>query len=436
MLKLIMPKMGESVAEATILKWLKKEGDRVEADESILEIATDKVDTEVPSPASGILTKCLFSEGQVVKVGEVIAMITSDKEEQVGTLPTPPSPSSPEKTTHSTSNGKPLHHHAVDSSPVIGETFSKISTEGRFYSPLVRNIAKESGISFKELELIQGSGSNNRLTKQDLLKHLEKKNSQVEIQTPISTVSVKSLPPTNSSGGNVEIIEMDRMRKLIADHMVMSKQTSPHVTSFVEADVTNMVKWRERVKGDFEKREKEKITYTPLFIEAVCKAIKDFPMINVSVDGTKIIIKKDINIGMATALPSGNLIVPVIRNADYLNLIGITKMVNDLANRARNNKLKPDEIQDGTFTITNVGTFGNVMGTPIINQPQVAILALGAIRKKPVVIETPEGDTIGIRQMMFLSLSYDHRVVDGSLGGSFLRRIADYLEQFDTSRQI
>ena len=436
MLKLIMPKMGESVAEATILKWLKKEGDRVEADESILEIATDKVDTEVPSPASGILTKCLFSEGQVVKVGEVIAMITSDKEEQVGTPPTPPSPSIPEKTTHSTSNGKPLHHQTVDPSPMIDETFSKISTEGRFYSPLVRNIAKESGISFKELELIQGSGSNNRLTKQDLLKHLEKKNSQVEIQTPISTVSVKSLPPTNSSGGNVEIIEMDRMRKLIADHMVMSKQTSPHVTSFVEADVTNMVKWRERVKGDFEKREKEKITFTPLFIEAVCKAIKDFPMINVSVDGTKIIIKKDINIGMATALPSGNLIVPVIRNADYLNLIGITKMVNDLANRARNNKLKPDEIQDGTFTITNVGTFGNVMGTPIINQPQVAILALGAIRKKPVVIETPEGDTIGIRQMMFLSLSYDHRVVDGSLGGSFLRRIADYLEQFDASRQI
>ena len=431
-----MPKMGESVAEATILKWLKKEGDRVEADESILEIATDKVDTEVPSPASGILTKCLFSEGQVVKVGEVIAMITSDKEEQVGTTPTPPSPSIPEKTTHSTSNGKPLHHQTVDPSPMIGETFSKISTEGRFYSPLVRNIAKESGISFKELELIQGSGSNNRLTKQDLLKHLEKKNSQVEIQTPISTVSVKSLPPTNSSGGNVEIIEMDRMRKLIADHMVMSKHTSPHVTSFVEADVTNMVKWRERVKGDFEKREKEKITFTPLFIEAVCKAIKDFPMINVSVDGTKIIIKKDINIGMATALPSGNLIVPVIRNADYLNLIGITKMVNDLANRARNNKLKPDEIQDGTFTITNVGTFGNVMGTPIINQPQVAILALGAIRKKPVVIETPEGDTIGIRQMMFLSLSYDHRVVDGSLGGSFLRRIADYLEQFDASRQI
>ena len=434
MVKLIMPKMGESVAEATILKWLKKEGDRVEADESILEIATDKVDTEVPSPASGILTKCLFSEGQVVKVGEVIAMIASEKEDQVVT-PTPSS-SVTEKTSNSSSNGKHLQQQAMSASPMNVDTFPKTSSEGRFYSPLVRNIAKESGLSIKELEQIQGSGSNNRLTKQDLLKHLDKKNSQVEIQTPISTGGVKSVPPTISSSGNVEIIEMDRMRKLIADHMVMSKHTSPHVTSFVEADVTNMVKWRERVKGDFEKREKEKITFTPLFIEAVCKAIKDFPMINISVDGTKIIIKKDINIGMATALPSGNLIVPVIKNADYLNLIGITKMVNDLANRARNNKLKPEEIQDGTFTITNVGTFGNVMGTPIINQPQVAILALGAIRKKPVVIETPEGDTIGIRQMMFLSLSYDHRVVDGSLGGSFLRRIADYLEQFDASRQI
>lgn len=434
MVKLIMPKMGESVAEATILKWLKKEGDRVEADESILEIATDKVDTEVPSPSSGILTKCLFSEGQVVKVGEVIAMIDSEKEEQVGT--STPSPTIPEKTSTLSSNGKHLQQHAISASPMYEDTFPKTSSEGRFYSPLVRNIAKESGMSIKELEQIQGSGSNNRLTKQDLLKHLENKNSKVEIQTPISSSSIKSMPSTIPSSGNVEIIEMDRMRKLIADHMVMSKQTSPHVTSFVEADVTNIVRWRERVKGDFEKREKEKITFTPLFIEAVCKAIKDFPMINISVDGTKILVKKDINIGMATALPSGNLIVPVIKKADYLNLIGITKMVNDLANRARNNKLKPEEIQDGTFTITNVGTFGNVMGTPIINQPQVAILALGAIRKKPVVIETPEGDTIGIRQMMFLSLSYDHRVVDGSLGGSFLRRIADYLEQFDASRQI
>ena len=438
MVKLIMPKMGESVAEATILKWLKKEGDRVEADESVLEIATDKVDTEVPSPVSGILTKCLFAEGQVVKVGEVIAMITSEKEEQVESTP-PPSQVVKEKTSISSSNGKPMLQQIVSTTPGSEEPISKTSSSGRFYSPLVRNIAKASGVSMAELEKIRGSGSNDRLTKQDILKHLEKQINPAEVSLPALNISVQPVLQnalSTSVGGNVEIIEMDRMRKIIADHMVMSKHISPHVTSFVEADVTNMVKWRERVKGDFEKRENEKITYTPLFIEAVCKAIKDFPMINISVDGTKIIIKKNINIGMATALPSGNLIVPVIRNADYLNLIGITKIVNDLANRARNNKLKPDEIQDGTFTITNVGTFGNVMGTPIINQPQVAILALGAIRKKPVVIETPEGDTIGIRQMMFLSLSYDHRVVDGSLGGSFLRRIADYLEQFDASRQV
>jgi 2-oxoglutarate dehydrogenase E2 component (dihydrolipoamide succinyltransferase) len=321
------------------------------------------------------------------------------------------------------------------------EKFPEKSNSGRFYSPLVRNIARESGLKLTDLDGLKGSGANNRLTKQDLLKHLDDltpaqpapaANGKEERVAPKSPVTA----PMPSVSGNVEIIEMDRMRKLIADHMVMSKQTSPHVTSYVEADVTNLVNWRERVKGEFERREKEKITYTPLFIEAVCKAIKDFPMVNISVDGTRILVKKFINIGMATALPSGNLIVPVIRNADYLNLTGLTKMVNDLANRARNNRLKPEEIQDGTFTITNVGTFGNVMGTPIINQPQVAILALGAIRKKPAVIETPEGDTIGIRQMMFLSLSYDHRVVDGSLGGSFLRRIADYLEKFDASRQV
>jgi len=439
MVKLIMPKMGESVAEATILKWLKKEGDRIEADEPVLEIATDKVDTEVPSPASGILSKCLFAEGQVVKVGEVIAEILSEKDEKAGT-PAPTVQAAPviEKASTPSSNGKPSLQHATSSSVAVEEPLSKSSSSGRFYSPLVRNIAKESGMTMAELEKIEGSGANNRLTKQDLLTHLDKKQKPAETQSPvISQVSqpVQQSIPSSSISGNVEIIEMDRMRKLIAEHMVMSKHTSPHVTSFVEADVTNLVKWRERVKGDFEKREKEKITFTPLFIEAVCKAIKDFPMVNISVEGTKIIVKKNINIGMAAALPSGNLIVPVIKNADYLNLVGLTKMVNDLANRARNNKLKPDEIQDGTFTITNVGTFGNVMGTPIINQPQVAILALGAIRKKPAVIETPEGDTIGIRQMMFLSLSYDHRVVDGSLGGSFLRRIADYLEQFDTNRQ-
>ena len=418
MIQLIMPKMGESVAEATILKWLKKEGDKIEADEAVLEIATDKVDSEVPSPAAGILSKRLFEEGQVVKVGEVIAMIAAEGESAGASAPAVSAPSAP---------------------------IEKVSASGRFYSPLVRNIAKQEGVTLNELESIKGSGANNRLTKQDLIEHLSNRGQQPATTQPATQPSAapKATPasapvqtPSVSVSGNVEIIEMDRMRKLIADHMVMSKQTSPHVTSYVEADVTNIVKWREKVKKTFEKRENEKITYTPIFIEAVAKAIRDYPMVNVSVEGTKILIKKNINIGMAAALPSGNLIVPVIKSADFLNLIGLTKVVNDLANRARNNKLKPDEIQDGTFTITNVGTFGNVMGTPIINQPQVAILAVGAIRKKPAVIETPEGDSIGIRHMMFLSLSYDHRVVDGSLGGSFLRRIADYLEQFDSNRSI
>lgn len=432
-----MPKMGESVAEATILKWLKKEGDTVEADEPILEIATDKVDSEVPSPATGILSKCLFAEGQVVKVGETIAMISSEKETTFTEKPKPEPVNETREKVLVSSNGS--------SNKTVSETIQpeiQKASSGRFYSPLVRNIAKDKGISLQQLDNIKGSGSGNRLTKQDLLNHIQVQPQEiVKVETPIyqakeETKTIQAPISYSSVGGQVEIIEMDRMRKLIADHMVMSKHTSPHVTSFVEADVTNMVHWREKIKGDFEKREKEKITFTPLFIEAVCKAIKDFPMINVSLDGTKIIVKKNINIGMAAALPSGNLIVPVIKNADFLNLTGLTKVVNDLANRARNNKLKPDEIQDGTFTITNVGTFGNVMGTPIINQPQVAILATGAIRKKPAVIETPEGDTIGIRQMMFLSLSYDHRIVDGSLGGSFLRRIADYLEKFDFSRQI
>ncbi len=436
MIQLIMPKMGESVAEATILKWLKKEGDSVEADESILEIATDKVDSEVPSPSAGIISKRLFEEGQVVKVGEVIALISGAGEKIEAT-------SSPEKV-----NVPKVEESAKAVVPSNGtasnETISldKSSSSGRFYSPLVRNIAQKEGVSMNELETIKGSGANNRLTKQDLIEHISSRSNTPITQSTESNNSAQAIapktfsPPAVSISGNVEIIEMDRMRKLIADHMVMSKHVSPHVTSYVEADVTNLVRWREKVKSSFEKREKEKITFTPLFIEAVCKAIRDFPMVNVSVDGTKIIVKKYINIGMATALPSGNLIVPVIKSADQLNLIGITKSVNDLAARARNNKLKPDEIQDGTFTITNVGTFGNVMGTPIINQPQVAILAVGAIRKKPAVIETPEGDSIGIRHMMFLSLSYDHRVVDGGLGGSFLRRIADYLEQFDINRSI
>ena len=441
MVQLIMPKMGESVAEATILKWLKKEGDPIEADEPILEIATDKVDSEVPSPTAGIMGKRLFEEGQVVKVGEVIAEI-SEVGGQVSAAPAQTAapvaiPQAVKVENTASSNGS--SHNTTE------VTIEKNSASGRFYSPLVRNIAKQEGVPMNELESIKGSGANNRLTKQDLLQHITNRGSQPAIATPSTSQPAVQAPakdkpaysaPAVSVSGNVEIIEMDRMRKLIADHMVMSKQTSPHVTSYVESDVTNMVKWRDKVKNTFEKRENEKITFTPLFIEAVAKAIRDFPMVNVSVDGTKIIVKKYINIGMATALPSGNLIVPVIKNADHLNLIGITKSVNDLANRARTNKLKPDEIQDGTFTITNVGSFGNVMGTPIINQPQVAILAVGAIRKKPAVIETPEGDSIGIRHMMFLSLSYDHRVVDGSLGGSFIRRIADYLEQFDINRTI
>jgi len=375
----------------------------------------------------------------------VIALIAAEGEAVLSSAPPSATPVSKPVSSNGTAEKKIPVPSATSSSPslvnVSSESLSTPGTRGssgKFYSPLVRNIAKQEGIAMSELESIKGSGMNERVTKEDLLKHIQQRGkpatTQQSNQPVTSQLSYSS--PAISVSGNTEIIEMDRMRKLIADHMVMSKHTSPHVTSFVEADVTNLVKWREKVKNDFEKREKEKITYTPVFIEAVVKAIKDFPMINVSVDGTKIIIKKDINIGMATALPSGNLIVPVIKKADYLNLTGITKMVNDLASRARNNKLKPDEIQDGTFTITNVGTFGNVMGTPIINQPQVAILATGAIRKKPAVIETPQGDAIAIRHMMFLSLSYDHRVVDGSLGGSFIRRIADYLEQFDVNRVI
>lgn len=433
--------MGESVAEATILKWLKKEGDPIAVDEPVLEIATDKVDSEVPSQTAGVLSKRLFEEGQVVKVGEVIALIAVEGE--TGATPSQPAVKAPAVSTAapaSASSPAPTATSRV-------EPLARKSNSGRFYSPLVRNIAREEGLSMSDLEAIPGTGANNRVTKQDLINALSgRQNGSVRQTQPVApTAPVGSPAPTStlspvatpaSAGNNIEIIEMDRMRKLIADHMVMSKHTSPHVTSFVEADVTNLVKWRDKVKSEFEKKEKEKITFTPIFIEAVCKAIRDFPMINVSVDGNKVIIKKNINIGMAAALPSGNLIVPVIKNADLLNLLGMTRAVNDLANRARQNKLKPDEIQDGTFTLTNVGTFGNVMGTPIINQPQVAILATGAIRKKPAVIETPEGDTIGIRQMMFLSLSYDHRVVDGALGGSFLRRVADYLEQFDVNRAV
>ena len=432
--ELVMPKMGESIMEATILKWNKKPGDAVEQDETVLEIATDKVDSEVPSPVKGFLVKTMFNENDVVPIGQIIAILDTE-----AASPTASS---------SVAASEPVAQvstQAMNVAPVaIKTTESAPSTSNKFYSPLVKTIADKEQITISELDALPGSGANGRVTKQDILAFVAtKSNASTAASTPVAQVvssSPASIAPTPSTmskyGDNVEIIEMDRMRKLISDHMVMSKTTSPHVTSFVEIDVTPLVQWRDRIKGPFEKKYGQKITFTPVFIQAVARAIADFPMINISVDGNNLIRKKDINIGMAAALPSGNLIVPVIKNAQNLNLLGITKAVNDLAGKARNNKLKPEEIQDGTFTLTNVGTFGNVMGTPIINQPQVAIMATGVIRKKPAVVETPYGDMIAIRQLMFLSLSYDHRVVDGSLGGSFLRKVGDYLEQFDVDQDI
>jgi 2-oxoglutarate dehydrogenase E2 component (dihydrolipoamide succinyltransferase) len=443
---LLMPKMGESVAEATIIKWLKNEGDKVSIDEPVLEIATDKVDSEVPSPFEGILLKKNFAEGEVVQVGKVIAVIGAPNESTTtATTNTPSTPNTPtaSQTPASTSTSTSIEKPA---------TATVVSTSNRFYSPLVRSIAAQEGISQAELDTINGTGKDGRVTKNDILNYIPNRNKSVTpsaattqappTQTPaqaptiITPSKTEPVKPAIPIGPNDEIIEMDRMRKIIAENMVASKRISPHVTSFVEADVSNIVIWRDKVKKEFEKREKEKLTFTPIFIEAIVKAIKDFPMINISVDGTNIIKRGEINIGMATALPTGNLIVPVIKKADQLNLLGLTKAVNDLANRARNNKLSPDELAGGTYTISNVGSFGNVMGTPIIPQPQVAILAVGAIRKKPAVIETPLGDTIGIRHLMFLSHSYDHRVIDGSLGGQFVRRVADYLENFDVNREI
>ena len=547
--KLLLPKMGESVEEATIIRWTKNPGDYIEADETVMEIATDKVDSDVPSPVSGKLVEKLYKDNDVVKVGAVIAIIETNEPggepasapavEQIQHTPPPvPVQQAPEAPIQHTAppvpvelNPEPVAIAQVEPNPIEeikSPLFSEqrrdyaepvavpyteqlqpkteeksedaAKGESRFYSPLVKNIAAQEGISNAELDKIPGTGAEGRLTKDDLLAYVQNRaqNGQpetapveapaaleapkpetaqeakppvVEAPTPqpiaegpkpepvidvpaqaAASESLKSEPATEApkpssepteikmakgvslSSGD-EIIEMDRMRRLIADHMVMSKQTSPHVTSFVEADVTNLVLWREKIKSSFEKREGQKITFTPIFIEAVVRAIKDLPMINVQVNGNQIIKKKDINISMATALPSGNLIVPVIKRADELNLVGLTKAVNDLASRARENKLKPDDVQGGTFTLTNVGSFGNVMGTPIINQPQVAILAVGAIRKKPAVIETLQGDMIGIRHMMFLSLSYDHRVVDGALGGSFVRRVADYLENWETDRE-
>ena len=430
--ELILPKMGESVHEATIIKWLKNEGDKIALDEAVVEIATDKVDSEIPSSVEGTLVKKLFKEGDVVQVGKPIGIISNGSGAVAASSPIMSEKIKP------IVDVKPSVEHgdAPSLADFVKGGVEKGSTS-RFYSPLVRNIARQEGISMAELDVLTGTGMDGRVTKQDIISYLPTRK-ETDVSVPQKNKTVPSeipVPKVVTSAGD-EIIEMDRMRKLIADHMVMSKHVSPHVTSYVEADVTNLVKWRDKIKTSFEKREGEKITFTPVFIEAVAKAIRDFPMINVSVDGTKIILRKNINIGMATALPSGNLIVPVIKNADRLNLLGLTKSINDLAGRARVNKLLPDEIQGGTFTLTNVGGFGNVMGAPIINQPQVAIMATGVIKKKPVVLETESGDSIGIRSMMFLSLSYDHRVVDGMLGGSFLRRVADYLEKFDVNRTI
>ena len=434
--------MGESVAEATIIKWVKQPGDTIKMDETVLEIATDKVDSEVPSPVAGKLIKQLFVENDIAQVGQVIAIIDTDMNASVETTVSEPVQVNVPATEETPKAAEIPGIEQLSTPEQVVAPKADFSASERFYSPLVKSIAAEEAISLSELDSINGSGADGRVTKQDILDYLASRTGSAAPQPQKTetqkTEAPKAAPapaPTVSVSGGDEIIEMDRMRKLIADHMVMSKHTSPHVTSFVEADVTNIVQWRERIKKGFEKRENEKITFTPIFIEAVSKAIKDFPMINVSVNGNQIIKKKDINIGMATALPSGNLIVPVIKNADQLNLVGITKSVNDLANRARQNKLQPDEVQNGTFTLTNVGSFGNVMGTPIINQPQVAILAVGAIKKKPAVIETEHGDVIAIRHMMFLSLSYDHRVVDGALGGSFVRKVADYLEGWDTNRE-
>ncbi len=451
--ELLLPKMGESVAEATVIKWLKNPGDSIALDDTVLEIATDKVDSEVPSPVVGKMIKQLFNEGDVAQVGDVIAIIEKETNDESSALAKPQNTQENEEQHAELKEYKQpekgegtipvVEQLILDSKPIEPPS----QNSDRFYSPLVKSIAVEEKISSSELDKITGSGADGRLTKDDLLNYIETKNvakkqdsvkSSAHSEKPVqeAPIAKSEIAAAVSIHAGDEVIEMDRMRKLIAEHMVNSVATAPHVTSFVEADVTNLVLWRNKVRDGFEKREKEKITFTPLFAEAVSKAIKDFPMVNVSVSGTQIIKKKDINLGLAAALPSGNLIVPVIKNADQLNLVGLTKAVNDLATRARVGKLKPDETQGGTFTLTNVGTFGNVMGTPIINQPQVAILAVGAIKKKPAVLETEFGDVIAIRHMMFLSLSYDHRVVDGSLGGMFVRRVADYLENWDIDREV
>jgi 2-oxoglutarate dehydrogenase E2 component (dihydrolipoamide succinyltransferase) len=448
---LVMPKLGESIMEATILKWHKQPGDKVKMDETILEIATDKVDSEVPSTAEGTIEEILFNVNDVVPIGTIIARIRSNAETSVTSNPVTATPatSQAEAVRPATIN-EPIKEASIDQTPSL--SYQQGSSNGgsnRFYSPLVLNIAASEGIAMQELEHIPGTGNEGRVTKKDILQYVSDRKQGKPSRTGSSVpapgeMTIHREPAQQASTntqvtsyqGNVEIIEMDRMRKLIADHMVRSKHTSPHVTSFTEADVTNLVMWREKVKKDFEKREGTKITFTPLFIEAIVRCIKKFPLVNSSVDGDRIIVKKDINIGMATALPNGNLIVPVIKGADQLNLVGLSKQVNGLADSARSGRLKADDTQGGTFTMTNVGTFGSLMGTPIINQPQVAILAVGAIKKRPVVIETPHGDSIAIRHMMYLSLSYDHRIVDGSLGATFLTAVARELENFNSEREI
>ncbi len=442
---ILMPKMGESIAEATVIRWLKNVGEKVEKDEPIVEIATDKVDSEIPSTEAGILVKQVYKDGDVVKVGDAVAYIDADAS-QASVAPSAQPVNVPVETTPQIA-AQNIENQIAE----IAQSHIKLnsSIEGRFYSPLVLNIAREEGISMSQLEMIPGTGKDGRVTKSDILTFVSQKGTASLAPTPVSNalptpvaeapkVEVKAVSaPAVALGAGDEVIEMDRVRKLIADHMVMSKRVSPHVTSFVEADVTNLVNWRNKIKDSFKKREGENITFTPIFIQAIARAIKDFPMINVSVEGdNKIVKKKNVNVGMAVAQQNGNLIVPVIKNADTMNLLGITRVVNDLAARARINKLTPDEIQGGTYTVTNVGSFGNVMGTPVINQPQVAIMAVGAIRKKPAVIETEFGDVIAIRHMMYLSHSYDHRVVDGGLGGMFVRRVADYLEQWDVNTEI
>lgn len=438
--ELKLPKMGESVAEATITNWLKEVGDKIEVDEAVLEIATDKVDSEVPSEVSGVLIEKLFGKDDLVQVGQTIAIIETE-----GGVAPEVKEATPAKEVVVSTEVEPVAEakfvEAANDFVAVATPVSKqdFSNSEKFFSPLVKNIAKEEGISITELESITGSGNEGRVTKNDILEYIATRGkAPLASATPVAEVAkpvAQSAVPVSVNGQD-EIVEMDRMRKLISGYMVKSIQTSAHVQSFIEVDVTNIWDWREKNKNSFEKREGEKLTFTPIFMEVVAKALKDFPMMNIAVDGDYIIKKKNINLGMAAALPNGNLIVPVIKNADQLNLIGMAKAVNDLGNRAKAGKLKPDDTQGGTYTVTNVGTFGSVFGTPIINQPQVGILALGAIRKVPAVIETPQGDFIGIRKKMFLSHSYDHRVVDGALGGSFVKRVAEYMEAFDVNRDF